>query len=301
MEICSASTRSIEQQPYRHTISACNINRSITHSQTMKYESQQHIYTFLPIYYITFAVFNICFHIFINSIATFAKEDFISGDMMPETPPALPPKNYKQFRNSTSPIPPPPTIITTPPPSPKPKHLTSDHRILMGPGMGNEMMTTLSEEVGDQYEDEHGSVGGNGGNILHSHELQNVYDTSIQRGTNSSSPSSCDKVVGSNGDYTSSEMEEMVNYNNYNRKVWYICIFNLIVHICYNVCRLLQSPTCTEEINHLPNILEELNITPYLVFKKENEDGPEVKGGYIDALIVHASRVQKDNGTVFFL
>lgn len=32
--------------------------------------------------------------------------------------------------------------------------------------------------------------------------------------------------------------------------------------------------------------------------KKEGEDGPEVKGGYIDALIVHASRVQKisDNG-----
>lgn len=53
---------------------------------------------------------------------------------------------------------------------------------------------------------------------------------------------------------------------------------------------------CTEEINHLPNILEEVDITPYLVFKKDNEEGPEVKGGHIDALIVHASRVQKDNG-----
>lgn len=53
---------------------------------------------------------------------------------------------------------------------------------------------------------------------------------------------------------------------------------------------------CTEEINHLPNILEEVDITPYLVFKKDNEDGPEVKGGHIDALIVHASRVQKDKG-----
>ncbi|XP_037813219.1 guanine nucleotide-releasing factor 2 isoform X2 [Lucilia sericata] len=230
MEICSAST-----QQHRHTISDCNLNRNITHSQTM-------------------------------NIATFAKEEFVGGDLN-ETPPALPPKNHKQIlRNSTSPIP--PTIITTPPPSPKPKHLPSDHRILMGSGTGNEMMTTLSEEVGDQYDDE------SGGNILHSHELQNVYDTSMQqKGTNSMSSSPCDKVVGPNGDYTSSEMEEMVNYNNYNRK----------------------SPMCTEEINHLPNILEEVDITPYLVFKKDNEDGPEVRGGHIDALIVHASRAsQKD-------
>lgn len=51
-------------------------------------------------------------------------------------------------------------------------------------------------------------------------------------------------------------------------------------------------------INHLPNIIEEVDVTPYLVFKKDGEDGPEVKGGYIDALIIHASHVQKvtDNG-----
>lgn len=56
-----------------------------------------------------------------------------------------------------------------------------------------------------------------------------------------------------------------------------------------------QSPSSTGEINQLPNILEELDITPYLIFKKENEEGPEVKGGYVDALIVHACRVQKGN------
>lgn len=51
-------------------------------------------------------------------------------------------------------------------------------------------------------------------------------------------------------------------------------------------------------INRLPNIIEKLDVTPYLVFKKDVEDGPEVKGGYIDALIIHASNVQKvtDNG-----
>lgn len=82
----------------------------------------------------------------------------------------------------------------------------------MGSNAGNEMMTTLSEEVGDDECN-------NSGNILHSHELQNVYETSVpSRGTNSTSTSPCDKM-GPNGDYTTSEMEEMVNYNNYNRKV----------------------------------------------------------------------------------
>ncbi|XP_013109512.2 guanine nucleotide-releasing factor 2 isoform X2 [Stomoxys calcitrans] len=215
MEICSASTQ-------RHTVHDCNLNRNITHSQTM------------------------------NIATTFAKEE------LPEIPPALPPKNYKQWKGtsttSTSPIPP-PTIITTPPPSPKPKHLNSDHRILSLTG-GNEIMSTLSEEVGDQCEDESG--------LIHSHELQNVYETSSTPRTPTSP--TMDKM-GPNGDY-SSEVEEMVNYNNYNRK----------------------SPI---SIDHVPNILEEVDIAPYLIFKKENEEGPEVKGGYIDALIVHACRVQK--------
>lgn len=36
----------------------------------------------------------------------------------------------------------------------------------------------------------------------------------------------------------------------------------------------------------------------YLVLKKDGEEGPEVKGGYPDALIVHASKMQKvsENG-----
>lgn len=43
-------------------------------------------------------------------------------------------------------------------------------------------------------------------------------------------------------------------------------------------------------------MLEEIDVTKYLVLKRKDEDGPEVKGGYVDALIVHASRVQNDNG-----
>ncbi|XP_065076422.1 guanine nucleotide-releasing factor 2 isoform X2 [Ochlerotatus camptorhynchus] len=41
------------------------------------------------------------------------------------------------------------------------------------------------------------------------------------------------------------------------------------------------------------NLMEELDISNYLVFKKENEDGPDVKGGHPDALIIHATKVQK--------
>ncbi|XP_062539445.1 guanine nucleotide-releasing factor 2 isoform X2 [Armigeres subalbatus] len=41
------------------------------------------------------------------------------------------------------------------------------------------------------------------------------------------------------------------------------------------------------------NLMEELDVSNYLVFKKENEDGPDVKGGHPDALIIHATKVQK--------
>lgn len=41
------------------------------------------------------------------------------------------------------------------------------------------------------------------------------------------------------------------------------------------------------------NLLEEISVVDYLVFKKEGEDGPEVKGGTLDGLIIHATKVQK--------
>ncbi|XP_053678849.1 guanine nucleotide-releasing factor 2 [Anopheles nili] len=43
------------------------------------------------------------------------------------------------------------------------------------------------------------------------------------------------------------------------------------------------------------NLMEELDVSSHLVFKKENEDGPDVKGGHPDALIIHATRVQKNS------
>lgn len=41
------------------------------------------------------------------------------------------------------------------------------------------------------------------------------------------------------------------------------------------------------------NLVEEIDVYQYLVLRKEGEDGPDVKGGPLDALIVHATKVQK--------
>uniref|UniRef100_A0A1B0A8G7 CRK SH3-binding GNRP n=1 Tax=Glossina pallidipes TaxID=7398 RepID=A0A1B0A8G7_GLOPL len=240
MEICSASTRSVEQ--HRHTMHAYNLNRNITHSQTM-------------------------------NIVPLAKEEFLTPEM--ETPPALPPKNYKQWKTNT--IVSTPTIITTPPPSPKPK--IADHMRILSGTTGNEIMSTVCEELTDQCEDEAGLV-------VHSNELGNDYETSMHQGENNTSQTILSSIfenttTTSNGDF-GNEVEEMVTYNNNNR-------FD----------EIRKSPLAAEEINHLPNIIEEVDITPYLIFKKETEDGPEIKGGYIDALIVHASRVQKVTDNAF--
>lgn len=41
------------------------------------------------------------------------------------------------------------------------------------------------------------------------------------------------------------------------------------------------------------NLMEEIDVQSFLLLKKDGEDGPDVKGGQLDALIVHASKVQK--------
>ena len=46
--------------------------------------------------------------------------------------------------------------------------------------------------------------------------------------------------------------------------------------------------------------LEQLDITKYLVFRKPDEEGPDVRGGHPDALIIHATKANK-NGELWFL
>ncbi|XP_055301062.1 guanine nucleotide-releasing factor 2 isoform X11 [Sitodiplosis mosellana] len=46
-------------------------------------------------------------------------------------------------------------------------------------------------------------------------------------------------------------------------------------------------------------LIEEIDVQKYLVFKKDGEDGPDVKGGELEALIVHATKVQKISENAF--
>ncbi|XP_025190430.1 guanine nucleotide-releasing factor 2 isoform X1 [Melanaphis sacchari] len=43
------------------------------------------------------------------------------------------------------------------------------------------------------------------------------------------------------------------------------------------------------------NIMEELNVSQWLLFKKPEEDGPLVRGGHADALVVHATNAVKND------
>lgn len=60
----------------------------------------------------------------------------------------------------------------------------------------------------------------------------------------------------------------------------------------------MQQLPAVEKSNSTVNLTEEIDVYQFLVLRKEGEDGPDVKGGPLDALIVHATKVQKvcDNG-----
>lgn len=52
-----------------------------------------------------------------------------------------------------------------------------------------------------------------------------------------------------------------------------------------------------EEEEEDDTLLDLLDVREYLVLKKEGEEGPEIRGGPVDGLIVHASKANK-NGMV---
>lgn len=49
----------------------------------------------------------------------------------------------------------------------------------------------------------------------------------------------------------------------------------------------------SELVNVELDLMEEVDVSKYLVNKKKEEDGPDIRGGYIDALIVHATKCNK--------
>ncbi|XP_067641660.1 guanine nucleotide-releasing factor 2 isoform X4 [Eurosta solidaginis] len=246
MELCQGPNRPLG----RHTMHMYDLTGNITHSQTM-------------------------------NIVPLPKDLSPPAPLEQEIPPALPPKNYKQQRKSCST---PPTIITTPPPSPKPTHLSSASDAengrparVLSTTQGNEMMSTVCEELGDLTEEEQAS-------LRHSHQLHNEHNN-ISNNTNHvnrrhSPLRRADTHEGTppRGRSESAGEVQLLEHSNF----------------VDDKCGELQTVSQDE----MPKMLEEIDVSRYLVLKRKDEDGPEVKGGYVDALIVHASRVQNDNAFI---
>jgi len=44
--------------------------------------------------------------------------------------------------------------------------------------------------------------------------------------------------------------------------------------------------------------MEELNVDKYLILKKPEEEGPEIRGGTVDALIIQATKTARNGGKI---
>lgn len=53
------------------------------------------------------------------------------------------------------------------------------------------------------------------------------------------------------------------------------------------------------DVDQDDSILDELDISKYLVFKKSDEEGPDIRGGHPDALLIHATKANK-HGKILF-
>jgi hypothetical protein len=62
----------------------------------------------------------------------------------------------------------------------------------------------------------------------------------------------------------------------------------------------VQAKQIEAELADESSPLEQLDITKYLVIKKPDEEGPDVRGGHPDALIIHATKANK-NGKFQFV
>ena len=47
------------------------------------------------------------------------------------------------------------------------------------------------------------------------------------------------------------------------------------------------------DVDQDESMLDVLDITKFLVFKKPDEDGPEIRGGHPDALLIHATKANR--------
>lgn len=61
-----------------------------------------------------------------------------------------------------------------------------------------------------------------------------------------------------------------------------------------------KTPPREDSPNQEPELMEMTDVDEFLVFKKPEEDGPEIRGGYVDALIVQATKSSKKGELNFF-
>lgn len=58
-----------------------------------------------------------------------------------------------------------------------------------------------------------------------------------------------------------------------------------------------ENSDCNEERNPCDiDLMEELDVNKYLVWKPPEEEGPDIRGGTIDALIIQATKATKNGG-----
>lgn len=55
----------------------------------------------------------------------------------------------------------------------------------------------------------------------------------------------------------------------------------------------MNGSTCEKDL------MEKMDVTNYLVLKKAEDDGPEIRGGYTDGLIIMATKATKNGGMLF--
>ncbi|XP_018300500.1 guanine nucleotide-releasing factor 2 isoform X8 [Mycetomoellerius zeteki] len=108
-----------------------------------------------------------------------------------------------------------------------------------------------------------------------------------------STPLKTEEPIHEKKDLTPSTPVKLVNINNNN------VIMDTVLSSSRPASNALSSISVDEntlelrDIDQDDSILDELDISKYLVLKKPDEEGPDIRGGHPDALLIHATKANK--------
>ncbi|XP_018372616.1 PREDICTED: guanine nucleotide-releasing factor 2 isoform X10 [Trachymyrmex cornetzi] len=108
-----------------------------------------------------------------------------------------------------------------------------------------------------------------------------------------STPLKTEEPIHEKKDLTPSTPVKLVNINNNN------VIMDTVLSSSRPASNALSSISVDEntlelrDIDQDDSILDELDINKYLVLKKPDEEGPDIRGGHPDALLIHATKANK--------